>query len=162
MLDAFRRVPPSRPHAAQKHLRCYRRVVARVKQGFHNAILSASQRRAPPSLRSEWALNGRATEALGGASPAPPRPRFPLLRLAVLCHHKLTLMRWKIQTTDPAAVERLERELGVPPLIARLLVQRRLDDPAAAERFLHPALDQLHDPFRMADMGVAVERALVA
>lgn len=67
-------------------------------------------------------------------------------------------MRWTIQSADPAPAARLVRELGVPPLIARLLVESRLDDPAAARRFLCPTLDQLHDPFRMADMGVAVER----
>jgi len=36
------------------------------------------------------------------------------------------------------------RELALSPLVARLLVQRGLDDPAAAQAFLHPSLSQLH------------------
>lgn len=34
-------------------------------------------------------------------------------------------------------------KLGVPPVIARLLRQRGLDDAAAAERFLHPDLSRI-------------------
>ncbi|HEV2177486.1 MAG TPA: single-stranded-DNA-specific exonuclease RecJ [Terriglobia bacterium] len=67
-------------------------------------------------------------------------------------------MRWAIQTADHAPVARLVRELEVPPVVARLLVERQLDDPDAARRFLHPTLDQLHDPFLMAGMAAAVER----
>ncbi len=67
-------------------------------------------------------------------------------------------MRWQIPTVNSEAAARLSREVGVPPLVARLLVQRDLAEPGAAERFLHPALAQLHDPFLMADMARAVER----
>jgi single-stranded-DNA-specific exonuclease len=52
----------------------------------------------------------------------------------------------------------LAAELGVNPVIARLLCLRGLADPDTARRFLHPAIDQLHDPFRLADMNRAVER----
>ena len=44
------------------------------------------------------------------------------------------------------------------PLVARLLVQRGLAEPAAAQAFLHPSLDQLHSPELMAGMREAVER----
>jgi len=67
-------------------------------------------------------------------------------------------MRWVVSTSHPDKIEKLVRELGVPPLVARLLVRRRLDDPAAANRFLRPSLRQLHDPFLMADMQTAVGR----
>ncbi|HMD95753.1 MAG TPA: single-stranded-DNA-specific exonuclease RecJ [Terriglobia bacterium] len=70
-------------------------------------------------------------------------------------------MRWLLPQADPAragAAARLTRELAIPPLVAGLLAARGLEDPAAADRFLHPRLDHLHDPFRMADMGKAVER----
>ena len=59
---------------------------------------------------------------------------------------------------DRAAAKRIERELGVHPTVARLLVQRGLADPAAAERFLHPGLDQLHDPSGLKDLDHAVDR----
>jgi len=67
-------------------------------------------------------------------------------------------MRWQIPTANPEAVAKLSRELNVPPLVARLLVLRDIAEPEAAERFLHPSLAQLHDPFLMADMARAVER----
>jgi single-stranded-DNA-specific exonuclease len=67
-------------------------------------------------------------------------------------------MRWQSPAVDPEIVRKLSRELGLSPLIARLLVLRGLEEPAAARRFLCPALDHLHDPFLMADMGAAVER----
>jgi len=67
-------------------------------------------------------------------------------------------MRWQIPAVNPEAVAKLSRELGVPPLVARLLVIRDVAEPESAQRFLHPSLAQLHDPFLMADMGVAVER----
>jgi len=69
-----------------------------------------------------------------------------------------SLMRWVLNTAHPDKVEKLARELGASPLVARLLVLRGLDEPEAAYRFLHPSLRQLHDPFLMADMPAAVER----
>lgn len=45
-----------------------------------------------------------------------------------------------------------------PPIGARLLVQRGIDRPAIASAFFRPSLEQLHDPFLMADMQAAVER----
>ena len=45
-----------------------------------------------------------------------------------------------------------------PPVAAALLVQRGLQDPASASIYFRPSLEQLHDPFLMADMLVAVER----
>jgi len=68
------------------------------------------------------------------------------------------LMRWVICTPHPEKVEKLACELGIPPLVARLLVLRGLEDPEVADRFLHPSLRQLHDPFLMADMQTAVGR----
>ncbi len=52
--------------------------------------------------------------------------------------------------------------LGVTPVFARLLCQRGLADPDAARRFLAPSLDHLHDPLRLPDMAVAVDRILAA
>jgi single-stranded-DNA-specific exonuclease len=42
------------------------------------------------------------------------------------------------------------------------LCNRGLTDPAAAFKFLHPTLDDLHDPYMMADMRQAVDRILQA
>jgi single-stranded-DNA-specific exonuclease len=67
-------------------------------------------------------------------------------------------MRWEISPADRVTVTRLARELGVSELLARLLALRGIDQPEAAQRFLHPALVHLHDPYLMADMPAAVGR----
>jgi len=67
-------------------------------------------------------------------------------------------MRWQISKVNTEAVAKLARELSLPPLVARLLVLRGVTGPEEAERFLHPSLGQLHDPFLMADMRVAAAR----
>jgi single-stranded-DNA-specific exonuclease len=70
--------------------------------------------------------------------------------------------RWELQACDDAASLVLAAELGVAPVVARLLCQRGLGDPQLAARFLKPSLDQLHDPMALADMRVAVDRILAA
>lgn len=61
----------------------------------------------------------------------------------------------------PEAAAGLER-VGVPPWLATLLARRGVEEPAEAERFLNPSLDQLHDPFLLAGMEESVERLLAA
>ncbi|MGH9396046.1 MAG: single-stranded-DNA-specific exonuclease RecJ [Terriglobia bacterium] len=67
-------------------------------------------------------------------------------------------MRWIILDTNPEIATRLSRELNLPPLLARLLVQRGFAEPEQAHRFLNPRLNDLHDPFLMRDMAAAVSR----
>jgi single-stranded-DNA-specific exonuclease len=51
---------------------------------------------------------------------------------------------------------------GRPSWLAALLARRGVEDARGAERFLHPSLDQLHDPFLLAGMEEAVARLLAA
>ncbi len=67
-------------------------------------------------------------------------------------------MRWLESPFDAETARRLGRELKVSPLVARLLMQRGLTEPAAAQAFLHPHLGQLHPPELMAGMREAVAR----
>ena len=69
---------------------------------------------------------------------------------------------WVCAPHDEAGARRLAEALGVEPIVARLLLQRGLSDPDAAHRFLHPRLDQLHDPWRLTDMAKAVDRLQAA
>src|SRR5712672_72214 len=69
---------------------------------------------------------------------------------------------WQAQACDEEAATRLASALRIEPAVARLLCQRGLDDPDLALRFLTPTLEHLHDPVRLADMGVAVDRILRA
>src|SRR5208282_4252592 len=67
-------------------------------------------------------------------------------------------MRWIQSAVDAETAGRLARELKISPLLARLLVQRGLAEPAAAQALLHPSLGQLHAPELMAGMREAVAR----
>jgi len=55
-------------------------------------------------------------------------------------------------------VEKLSTTLKIDRTLARLLAQRGIVSYAEARDFFRPSMDNLHDPFLMKDMGVAVER----
>ena len=69
---------------------------------------------------------------------------------------------WEEVPVAEAGVQAIGAALGVPPVIARLLCQRGLDDPDAARRFLEPNLGQLHDPYLLTGMREAVDRIRAA
>ncbi len=52
----------------------------------------------------------------------------------------------------------LVEELGLPPAISRILVNRKILSVDEARAFLYGSLDGLHDPFLMKGMAEAVER----
>ena len=55
-------------------------------------------------------------------------------------------------------LKKMEEELKVPAIVAQILLNRHVDNFEKARRFLRPSLDDLCDPFLMADMDRAVER----
>jgi len=65
---------------------------------------------------------------------------------------------WDHQDCDLDRAAELARELGVEPIVARLLLRRGLTDAETAWRFLNPTLDHLHDPLRLAGMIDARDR----
>ena len=69
---------------------------------------------------------------------------------------------WQLREPDVEVVQRLDDALGVGRLMATLLANRGLDDPAEARRFLDPRLADLPDPFAMKGMAAAVDRILAA
>ncbi|MEP7364021.1 MAG: single-stranded-DNA-specific exonuclease RecJ [Acidobacteriota bacterium] len=70
--------------------------------------------------------------------------------------------RWLLPDPDKSLVETLARQLGVPALVARVLVHRGCSTPEAAAAFLNPRLEHLHDPFLLAGMADAVARVRTA
>ena len=72
-------------------------------------------------------------------------------------------MKW---IAPPLASERtaehLSEVLGVSPVISQLLAQRGIDSYDQAKAFFRPTWEQLHDPFLMQDMTVAVDRIVTA
>ena len=55
-------------------------------------------------------------------------------------------------------VQSLKNSLGVPTIIARLLVQRGINNFEQAKLFFRPEITHLHDPFLMKDMSLAADR----
>ena len=67
--------------------------------------------------------------------------------------------KWNLmEQADPAKVEKLSAEVGIDRVLAELLVKRGVETFDQARSFFRPNLDDLHDPFLMKDMDVAVER----
>ncbi len=69
------------------------------------------------------------------------------------------LKRWiykPIATSEE--IERLSNLININPHLSAVLLQRGVEDFQSARKFFRPSLDQLHDPFLMTDMGLAVER----
>lgn len=70
--------------------------------------------------------------------------------------------RWNIQKTDAAISQSLQASLRIHPVICNILVSRGIHDYAQAKSFFRPSLDELHDPWLMKDMQLAVERITTA
>lgn len=67
--------------------------------------------------------------------------------------------KWSIkEPVDPQKVSQLAAEVGIDKVLAQLLVDRGVSDFEQARMFFRPSLSDLHDPFLMKDMDVAVER----
>ncbi|GAB4340563.1 MAG: single-stranded-DNA-specific exonuclease RecJ [Calditrichia bacterium] len=59
---------------------------------------------------------------------------------------------------DEDAVEQLVHDLAVPKTMARILLNRQIDSFEKAKLYFRPDLENLHDPYLMRDMDLAVER----
>src|SRR5262245_5585250 len=70
--------------------------------------------------------------------------------------------KWIRRPLDVAATSQLATSLNVSPIVAGLLVSRGYADRAAAEIFLKPSLEHLHDPWLMKGMAEATQRLLHA
>ena len=71
------------------------------------------------------------------------------------------IYRWNYVTLSNDQKTRkneIAQELNIDPVLAELLVRRGLSTKEKAEKFLHPSLSDLHDPFLMPDMEIAVKR----
>lgn len=72
-------------------------------------------------------------------------------------------MRWKIKEDgNKEQIAQLKKDLVIPEIIAKLLVERGVTNFEAAKDFFRPSLNSLHDPFLMEDMQKAVDRINVA
>ena len=65
---------------------------------------------------------------------------------------------WKIKKNNPALQNYLSKELQIPSIIAQLLINRNITDIAEARQFLSADLSDLHNPFLLKNMDIAIER----
>lgn len=73
--------------------------------------------------------------------------------------------KWNYQPITPEKTEQSEalaRELGISPILGKLLLQRGITKLSEAKKFFRPQLPDLHNPFLMKDMDIAVERLNLA
>lgn len=66
--------------------------------------------------------------------------------------------RWLIAHQDEEAVQKLSGDLGVSPLIARLLINRGITEKTTAHRFLNIESQNFYDPFLLDGMKITVDR----
>jgi len=68
-------------------------------------------------------------------------------------------MRWTLKTApNLSLVDQLSEALSIDKIISKLLVQRGIHTFEQAKKFFRPSLDDLHDPFLLKDMDIAVSR----
>lgn len=68
-------------------------------------------------------------------------------------------MRWTLKKeSDKGTVAKLAKDLQVDLTIAELLCQRNIETFEEAKNYFRPSLEDIHDPFLMKDMDVAVAR----
>ncbi|MGI6096978.1 MAG: single-stranded-DNA-specific exonuclease RecJ [Dethiobacteria bacterium] len=65
---------------------------------------------------------------------------------------------WYANECDTSLEKRLSEELGITPIIARLLINRSITKTPAAKRFLSPSLNDLHPAEMMKGMPEALAR----
>jgi len=75
---------------------------------------------------------------------------------------KLPMTRWRLQEGNDNLQELFVRELGLSPILSRILMSRDITNTDDAHRYLSPSLSDLHNPFLMQDMRKAVDRLIRA
>jgi len=63
---------------------------------------------------------------------------------------------------DPEMVQDVSAKTGLDKTIIKILFNRQIDTPETIDRFLHPKMSDLEDPFDMLDMDKAIDRLLTA
>lgn len=75
---------------------------------------------------------------------------------------RLPTTRWRLREGNQDNEDLLVRELGISPIISRIILSREICDPDVVRRYLSPSLRDLHNPFLMQDMQKAVDRLMLA
>ncbi len=74
----------------------------------------------------------------------------------------LPTTQWRIAEDNTFVADRLMRELGISPIISKILTSRDISNADDAKRYLKPSLQDIHNPFLMKDMKAGVQRLIRA
>ncbi len=74
----------------------------------------------------------------------------------------LPTTHWRLPESNPEIERLLVRELGINPLISRILIKRNISTVDEVKKYLSPSLHDLHNPFYMKDMQEGVDRLIKA
>ncbi|MDD2798638.1 MAG: single-stranded-DNA-specific exonuclease RecJ [Bacteroidales bacterium] len=75
------------------------------------------------------------------------------------------ISEWHFLTPEQTYLHKqdeMAKDLGISPILSKLLLQRNITTIDEAKRFFRPQLSELHDPFLMLDMDKAVARLNLA
>ena len=74
----------------------------------------------------------------------------------------LPTTQWRLSEGDRDIQDMLAKELQLHRIVSRILTSRRILTPDDANRYLHPSLNNLHNPLLMKDMQKGVQRLIRA
>lgn len=70
--------------------------------------------------------------------------------------------RWRLKPHDTLKVRALSHEAGISSILAQLLINRGIEEPARARRFLESRMNSLHDPANLPGAAEAADRIVRA
>ena len=68
--------------------------------------------------------------------------------------------KWEYIGVDDVKVKDIAFNHNISEIIARVLLNRGICEAKEIDKFLHPKLENLHDPFLLNDMGIAVDKII--
>jgi single-stranded-DNA-specific exonuclease len=69
---------------------------------------------------------------------------------------------WRLLPHDPAAIRTFAAAVNVSPIVAQLLLNRKISDPQLAKQFLACRFSDLHPPELLSGLEAAIDRILAA
>ncbi len=70
--------------------------------------------------------------------------------------------KWESYKIDESLIEPLAKKHNISNLLAKILINRGIVEEERINKFLHPSLDDLNDPFLFDDMDKAIDRIIKA
>lgn len=74
----------------------------------------------------------------------------------------LPVTQWKLNEGNQDIQDLFVKELGIPPILSRILTSRHILTPEDAQKYLSPSLSDLHNPFLMKDIQKGIQRLVKA